>query len=205
VGSSSGNSGDADGDEGTFAWGDSSGSQLVSTGPNRFIVRASGGVWFGTNSFPLISAGQFIATSTGAHLTTGGTWTNASSRALKTAFETIDAGDVLSRLLALPLTRWQYRNSPAEGVHLGPIAEDFHAAFGLGADGQAISTVDANGIALAAIQGLNAKLESERDALSARVGRLDAENAALRAELERRDADYRARLEAIEARLGGIQ
>jgi hypothetical protein len=167
---------------------------LVSTGPNRFIVRATGGVWFGTNAFAIIPAGQFIATTTGAHLTTGGTWTNASSRALKTAFEAIDPGEVLARLLALPLTRWQYRDSPAEGVHLGPVAEEFHAAFGLGADGSAISTVDANGVALAAIQGLNAKLEAERDALHERVGRLDAENAALR-----------ARLEAIEARLGGGQ
>lgn len=145
-------------------------------------MRAQGGFGFNTNSIP---AGQLINTSTGAHLTTGGTWTNSSSRALKTAFESIDAGDVLTRLLALPLTRWQYRESPAEGVHLGPVAEEFHAAFGLGADGQAISTVDANGVALAAIQGLNAKLE--------------AENAALRAELARRDAEYRTRLERLEA------
>ena len=190
------------GDAGTFAWADSQSDNFVSTGANQFLVRAAGGIYLGTNSTVSIPAGRFINTSTGAHLTTGGTWTNASSRALKTAFEAIDAGDVLSRLLALPLTRWQYRESPAEGVHLGPIAEDFHAAFGLGADGRAISTVDASGVALAAIQGLNAKLESERDALSERVERLDAENAALRAELDRRDADYRARLEAIEARLG---
>jgi len=184
-------SGDLDGDEGTFVWADSIGVPLVSTGPNRFLVRASGGFWFGNSGLAEVPEGRLINTSTGAHLTTGGTWTNASSRALKTAFEAIDAGDVLSRLLALPLTRWQYRGSPAEGVHLGPIAEDFHAAFGLGADGRAISTVDASGVALAAIQGLNAKLESERDALSERVERLDEENAALR-----------ARLEAIEARLG---
>jgi len=179
------------GDAGTFVWADSQIASFVSTGSDQFLVRAAGGIYLGTDSPVSIPAGRFINTSTGAHLTTGGTWTNASSRALKTAFEAIDAGDVLSRLLALPLTRWQYRGSPAEGVHLGPIAEDFHAAFGLGADGRAISTVDASGVALAAIQGLNAKLESERDALSERVERLDAENAALR-----------ARLEAIEARLG---
>jgi hypothetical protein len=187
-------SGDANGDEGTFAWADSTAGSFVSTGPNQFLVRAAGGVFFGTTSTPTIPADRFINTSTGAHLTTGGTWTNASSRALKTAFEAIDPGEVLARLLALPLTRWQYRDSPAEGVHLGPVAEEFHAAFGLGADGSAISTVDANGVALAAIQGLNAKLEAERDALHERVAKLDAENAALR-----------ARLEAIEARLGGAR
>jgi hypothetical protein len=206
AGSSLGTSGDADGDEGTFVWNDGAGgSTMASTGPNRFIVRASGGVWFGTTTFPIIPSGQFIATSTGAHLTTGGTWTNASSRALKTAFESIDAGEILARVLALPLTRWQYRASPAEGVHLGPIAEDFHDAFGLGADGRAISTVDANGVALAAIQGLNAKVERAESAREAELAALRAENAKLRGEaaaIRDEGAALRARLEAIEARLG---
>jgi uncharacterized protein YceH (UPF0502 family) len=71
------------------------------------------------------------------------------------------------------------------------VAEDFHAAFGLGADGRAISTVDADGIALAAIQGLNAKLMSADAAREAEIATLHVENAALR-----------ARLDAIEARLG---
>jgi hypothetical protein len=188
-----------DGDEGSFVWADSQAANFVSTGIDQFLVRAGGGFGFNTNTIP---AGRLINTSTGAFLSTGGTWTNASSRALKTAFESIDAGEVLARLLALPLTRWQYRASPAEGVHLGPVAEEFHAAFGLGADGQAISTVDADGVALAAIQGLNAKLEVERDGLRERVEALGAENAALRSELDRRDAEYRARLDRLEAVLG---
>jgi hypothetical protein len=172
------------GDQGTFVWADSQAASFVSTGNNQFLVRAAGGFGFNTNAIP---GGRLINTSTGAFLSSGGIWTNNSSRALKTAFESIDADDVLTRLLALPLTRWQYRASPDEGVHLGPVAEEFHAAFGLGADGQAISTVDANGVALAAIQGLNSKLESE--------------NAALRAEIDRRDAEYRTRLERLEAML----
>jgi trimeric autotransporter adhesin len=163
-----------DGDAGTFAWADAQMPNFVSTGGNQFLVRAAGGVYFGTNSTVSIPAGRFINTSSGAHLTTGGTWTNASSRALKTAFESIDSSDVLARLLALPLTRWQYRESSAEGVHLGPVAEEFHAAFGLGADGHSISTVDANGVALAAIQGLNAKLEAQNAELKARLARLEA-------------------------------
>jgi trimeric autotransporter adhesin len=169
-----------DGDEGSFVWADSQAANFVSTGIDQFLVRAGGGFGFNTNTIP---AGRLINTSTGAFLTTGGTWTNASSRALKTAFESIDASDVLARLLALPLTRWQYRESPAEGVHLGPVAEEFHAAFGLGADGQAISTVDANGVALAAIQGLNAKLEAENAALRAETDALRAGQQRLAAEL----------------------
>ncbi len=110
----------------------------------------------------------------GAHVTAGGTWTNASSRELKTGFEAIDAASILQRVVALPLTRWRYRNSLAEGTHLGPIAEDFHAAFGLGGDDKTISSVDASGVAFAAIQALNEKLETENAELRARLDRLEA-------------------------------
>jgi hypothetical protein len=169
-------------DVGTFAWADIQETNLVSTGPNQFLVRAVGGIWNGTDSAVSLPAGRYINTSTGGFLSSGGTWTNASSRALKTGFEPVDVTDTLLRVLSLPLTRWEYRSSPLEGEHLGPVAEDFHAAFGLGADGQSISTTDATGVALAAIQGLNAKLE--------------AENAALRAEL----VELRRMIEASMAR-----
>ena len=127
--------------------------------------------------------GRYLVTgANAAHLTTGGTWTNGSSRAFKQAFEAIDAGDILTRVLQLPLSRWRYRNSD-EGVHLGPMAEDFADAFGLGGSVQHISTVDADGVALAAIQGLNAKLEHENatlratlDEVLARLARLEAGN-----------------------------
>jgi hypothetical protein len=97
---------------------------------------------------------------------------------------------VLNRLLALPITTWEYIGS-AEGLHLGPVAEDFKAAFGLAGDGQSIATVDADGVALAAIQGLNAKLEQEN-------GALKAENQNLRSDLDA----LAERLARLEAQLG---
>ena len=58
---------------------------------------------------------------------------------------------------------WAYTKSA--GVrHLGPVAQDFQAAFSLGTDDKHIATVDADGVALAAIQGLNQKLEETRAA-----------------------------------------
>jgi hypothetical protein len=61
-------------------------------------------------------------------------------------------------------TQWKYKVEPAGTKHLGPMAQDFHAAFGLnGADDKHIATVDEDGVALAAIQGLNQKLD-EKDA-----------------------------------------
>ncbi len=108
-----------------------------------------------------------------ARLTNGGTWTNASSRSYKENFTAVNGVDVLRRLVALPIMTWDYIGS-AEGLHMGPVAEDFKASFGLAGDGKSISTVDADGIALAAIQGLNAKLESENAALRARLDALEA-------------------------------
>jgi hypothetical protein len=207
-------SGDANGDEGTFVWADSTpaAGSLTSTGPNQFIVRASGGVMINTNALPgasddlvlktratgndpdvdiklltrsnksaavyvrdntgalyiglpdLTSGAPFLETSAGAFLSNGGVWTNASSRELKEAFARVDTGDILARVLALPISTWQYKTS-TEGRHLGPVAEDFKQAFGLAGDGRSIPTVDADGVALAAIQGLNAKLEDENAAL----------------------------------------
>jgi trimeric autotransporter adhesin len=108
-----------------------------------------------------------------ATLTNGGTWTNASSRSYKENFASVNGLDILSRLVKLPIMTWDYKGS-SEGQHMGPVAEDFKATFGLAGDGKSISTVDADGIALAAIQGLNAKLESENAALRARLDALEA-------------------------------
>lgn len=190
------NSGDANGDEGTFLWSGFFPFDFRSTGPNQFGVRA-GGYFFGGpfDTSVAIPAGRFINTSSGAHLTTGGTWTNASSRTLKTAFESVDPLAVLGKVVSLPLSTWTYKDS-VEGRHLGPVAEDFKALFGLGGDGESIATVDADGVALAAIQGLNQKLEAENAELVGGQNRLAAENAALKASLQALEV----RLSAIEER-----
>ena len=66
---------------------------------------------------------------------------------------------------------------------MGPMAQDFHAAFGLGANDVTIATVDADGVALAAIQGLNDKLERENEALKKRLADLEAKDKARDAKL----------------------
>jgi hypothetical protein len=91
-----------------------------------------------------------------------------SDRNLKENFATVDPHDVLARVAALPITTWTYESDPAAARHLGPMAQDFKAAFELGATDRAIHKIDADGVALAAIQALHADLEATR-----------AENAAL--------------------------
>ncbi len=172
---------------GAFVWGDSTNADIASNGNDQFIVRAGGGIWFGkaTNDLtPTIGSGVFISTSTGAHLTTGGAWTNASDRNAKENFAPVDGQEVLARLAEISITTWNYKTQASSIRHMGPMAQDLYAAFGLGGSDTSISTIDADGVSLAAIQGLY-KIVQE----------LKAENAALRQQL----ADLEARMAALEA------
>jgi len=125
------------------------------------------------SAFNLNAGTNFLSTGNGASLSNGGVWTNASSRELKEGFAAVDIGALLDKVISLPITTWTYKTS-SEGTHMGPIAEDFKAVFGLAGDGKAIATVDADGVALAAIQGLNAKLETENATLRERLARIEA-------------------------------
>ena len=129
-----------------------------------------------------------ISTSTGAYLSTSGVWTNVSDRRKKHRFEAISGEDVLARLRRVPISRWSYKTDAAQARHLGPMAQDFRRAFGLGQDSTTIGTIDADGVALAAAQ-----------ALDARTRALQAENQHLRAQ----NADFQARLTALEQRANG--
>jgi trimeric autotransporter adhesin len=125
-----------------------------------------------------------IATWKGAFLSDAGVWVDAtSSSAAKTDFMSVDAREVLERVAALPITTWRYRTGEGEVRHIGPMAEDFHAAFDVGYGPHTIADLDARGVAFAAIQGLNAKLEAERAAKDAEIAALRAELAAIRSVL----------------------
>jgi hypothetical protein len=119
----------------------------------------------------------------GAVLTDGGMWNNASDRNRKTDFKEVDARAVLDKLAAMPVRQWRYTNEDACVKHIGPVAQDFKFTFGLGADDKTIGTADADGVALAAIQGLNQKLEDRCDKADRRVQNLEAENAQLKRQL----------------------
>ncbi len=115
-------------------------------------------------------------------LRVNGTFVSASDRNLKENFRPVNPREVLAKVTALPLSEWNYKDDPASR-HVGPMAQDFHAAFGVGPDDKHIATVDADGVALAAIQGLNEKLEEQTSALrerDARIARLEAELAELK-------------------------
>lgn len=85
----------------------------------------------------------------------------SSDRNLKENFKPVSAREILDKVAALPITRWSFKTEKSS-IHLGPTAQDFKAAFDLGDDDRHISVVDEGGVALAAIQGLNQKIEEQR-------------------------------------------
>jgi hypothetical protein len=125
-----------------------------------------------------------ISTSTGAYLSTSGVWTNTSDVNRKHRFLAVDGGDVLDRLRAMPISTWSYKTDDDAIRHIGPTAQDFAAAFGLGNDDRTIGTVDADGVALAAAKALEARTSAQ----DARITALERENAELRARLARIEA-----------------
>lgn len=88
------------------------------------------------------------------------TYNLTSDRDRKENFSDVDSQSVLQKVIDLPISQWNYK-SDADTPHMGPMAQDFYAAFGVGPDDKHISTVDVDGVALAAIQGLNRKLEDK--------------------------------------------
>ena len=85
-----------------------------------------------------------------------------SDRNLKEKFTPIDSSEILKRVTSLPISSWDYKQD-AQTRHIGPMAQDFYAAFNVGTDDKHIGILDEGGVALAAIQGLNEKL-NEKDA-----------------------------------------
>jgi hypothetical protein len=75
---------------------------------------------------------------------------------IKQNIQSINPETILQTVSALALSAWEYKSRPGER-HIGPMAQDFQAAFELGADDTSISVVDASGVALASIQALEAR------------------------------------------------
>ncbi len=134
-----------------------------------------------------LSVGFNSTTGNGAFLSGGGVWTNASSRTFKDTFASVDPVSVLDKLVAMPVMTWFYKDNHGDGQHIGPVAEDFAEVFGFGDNEKYIGTVDESGVALAAIQGLNKKVEAENSTL------------------KRQNADLHSKLDALTARLDKLE
>jgi hypothetical protein len=114
------------------------------------------------NKTALIGAGISAVGSIAGGGLAGGAF--GSDRKLKEAFVPVDYQDVLTKIEELPVSEWSYKNPIAhelpEGRHIGPMAQDFRDAFGLGNSDTTIDIVDAHGVTLAAIKALIARVHT---------------------------------------------
>jgi hypothetical protein len=166
---------------GSFVFGDrSTANNITSFAPNEFVARAAGGVGFYTNA----------ATTTGVEMAANSSqWTSLSDVNTKHLFRELDGEEVLAKLARMPIREWSYKAQDGAIRHVGPTAQDFKAAFGLGEYDLRIGTVDADGIALRAIQALEARTQSlmrDNAALLARLSELEARLTAAAGASERR-------------------
>jgi hypothetical protein len=167
---------------GSFVFGDAStyatATQVQPTGVNQFVARASGGVYFFSSDDTVIDG----TPPPGVRLLANASaWTNLSDENAKENFRDVAPEDLLARIAAMPVREWNYKAQGPEIRHMGPTAQDFHKAFGLGEDPLGISTIDADGVALAAVRALEARTRSINE-------RLTRENEELRARLARLEA-----------------
>ncbi len=143
---------------GCFVWSDgSTSSALTCSTNNQAKLRTAGGVYWYTNS----------AMTNGVMLSAGSqTWSSIScTRDSKENIEDVDIAAVLEALEDVDVYTWRWRDEDPSIRHMGPFADDFYTAFGLGAGEGQLTTVDADGVALAAIKALHAENQELREAI----------------------------------------
>jgi hypothetical protein len=131
--------------EGSFVYSDnSSNNETYSTANNQFMVRSAGGVVFYTSS----------DLSTGVTLPAGsGSWSTLSDSLSKENIELVNLDEILKKIREVNVYEWSYKNEQ-NAKHIGPMSQSFYKTFGYGSDEKYISTVDIDGVNLAAIKAL---------------------------------------------------
>jgi hypothetical protein len=159
-----------------YAYNSSTGVNTGVVGVGRDIGVSGSGSSYGV--YGKASAGSDFYGYGGEH-TSGSSWVNGSSRDLKTDFTPVDDQAILTGIASLPMTKWVYKTD-TKAWHIGPIAEDFYASFGLGDDNKSISTIDPSGIALVGIKALDEKMTTQQQ----EIDELKAQNATLSSEVQ---------------------
>jgi uncharacterized coiled-coil protein SlyX len=179
---------------GSFVFGDFSTPDSIRSGANnQATFRVAGGFRVYTNANLL--SGVTIAAN-------GSSWDVVSDRRRKENFLALDGEDLLLRLRGVPVTSWNYVAQGRETRHVGPMAQDWHRAFGLSGDSLVINSGDFDGVNLAAAQALERRTAEQ----ATRIGALERENTELRAAQAAqaaRLAELEARLERLAAAAGG--
>lgn len=171
--------------QGCFVWGDGTDLDVTCNVTNRWVARASGGVYFYT--WPDLTTGVYVSAG-------GNSWNGVSDRATKENFSPADGQAILEKLASLSVQEYNLKSQDPSIRHIGLVAQDF-AAFGYGESDKAINMQDADGVAMAAIQALHAQNQA-----------LAAQNAGQQQQIDvltTDNADLNARLTALEQAVQG--
>ncbi len=153
---------------GSFVWADSSPFDFSTNVSNSFKVRATGGVRM------VVQIDGTGATTVSCLLNSSSAgWSCTSDRSVKENLTAVNSRAVLDKLSALPITEWNIIGTDPNVKHVGPMAQDFYAVFGLGNDDKSIGTVDAQGIAFAAIQGLYQVMQDKEATIATQQKQID--------------------------------
>jgi hypothetical protein len=150
-------------------------------------IDTSLGVTWGANlvggNFNILQAGAGLTafSLTGAGVLTVVDLIESSDRDMKTDVVAVQPEEILTKVSRLPLATWRFKNGTS--THLGPMAQDFSAAFGLGPDDKHIKALDVASVSLAAVQALH-KQVTEKDAAISELRQRNDELAARLAQLE---------------------
>ena len=109
----------------------------TTAGSSLFTVNTDGTIGVGVQS---VNASNVLEFANGAHLTTGGVWTNASSRKLKNNITDISAEVALNTIKALKPVTFTYKIEPTES-YAGFIAEDVPEIVATN-DGKSLAAMD---------------------------------------------------------------
>ena len=157
----------------------------VTAGDSPFRIMAGGNVGLGTTA-------PTERLHVNGNVMVEGVVNQVSDVNVKENFTAVSPQEILARLNKLDVTAWNYIADP-DSTHIGPTAQDFYAAFGVGIDNRHISSIDTGGVALVAIQALSQQIEAQ----DAAIAQLTAENE----QLQQQNADILARLDALEQML----
>jgi len=136
---------------------------------------------FAINNVGLDSPGTEMSVFKNGDLVIGGLLTENSDVNAKQDIVPVDRHDVLARIAGLPIAEWSYKDAAGQR-HIGPMAQDFHAAFGLGRNDKGIATLDSSGVALAGIQALaedNAAIRTQNASMLEQLAIFKAQNESL--------------------------
>ncbi|MFY8350429.1 tail fiber domain-containing protein [Pseudoalteromonas sp. SSM20] len=136
----------------------------------RQLIQSNGAGGFSITREDLSNGGgnytALLQSDASGNLTIPGTLSQGSNFHSKENIKSVNVDVLLEKLLKLPISSWNYKTDDDSVVHIGPMAQEFFAQFGLGQDDKTISSLDTAGVAIASIQALNKKLEQKGKEIS---------------------------------------